>query len=60
MGSKEDVAAKIDQETKVRIDQMNRQLAGNRNQVIDELLALVYNIEPKMHRNYAIQFDEGK
>lgn len=60
MGSKEGVAAKIDADTRIKIDEMNRQQAQNRAKVIDELLSLVYDLKPELHRNYALQLREQK
>jgi len=52
MGSKEDVAAKIDVDTKARITEMNRLVLGQKEKVIAEILGLVYDITPKIHKNY--------
>lgn len=52
MGSREDVVAKIDQETKRRIDDMNRAVVTHKEKVIQEILQLVYDIRPEMHKNY--------
>lgn len=58
MGSKEGVAAKIDADTRVKIAEMNRMLTDNRQAVIDELLSLVYDLKPELHKNYALQLQE--
>lgn len=55
MGSKESVAAKIDADTRVKIDEMNRSITTNRPVLIQELLDLVYDIKPDLHKNYALQ-----
>lgn len=55
MGSKESVAAKIDADTTIKIDEMNRSISSNRPLLIQELLNLVYDIKPDLHRNYALQ-----
>ncbi|XP_055701400.1 V-type proton ATPase subunit G-like [Phlebotomus papatasi] len=52
MGSREGVAAKIDGDTKVKIEEMNRMLVANKDAVVQELLDLVYDIKPEMHKNY--------
>ncbi|XP_025836307.1 V-type proton ATPase subunit G [Agrilus planipennis] len=54
MGSREDVASKIDQDTKRRIDEMNRTIASQKEPVIQEMLQLVYDIKPEIHKNYRI------
>lgn len=55
MGSKESVAAKIDADTRVRIDDMNRSINTQREVLIHELLDLVYDIKPQLHKNYELQ-----
>uniref|UniRef100_A0A1L8E0R3 V-type proton ATPase subunit G n=1 Tax=Nyssomyia neivai TaxID=330878 RepID=A0A1L8E0R3_9DIPT len=55
MGSREGVAAKIDCDTKVKIEEMNRMLVSNKEQVVQELLDLVYDIKPEVHRNYQLK-----
>ncbi|CAH1163630.1 unnamed protein product [Phaedon cochleariae] len=54
MGSREDVAAKIEVDTKQRIEEMNKAVLSQKAPVIQEILNLVYDIEPKMHKNYRI------
>lgn len=55
MGSKDSVAAKIDADTRVKIEEMNSSISINRPALIQELLDLVYDIKPQLHRNYALQ-----
>lgn len=55
MGSKESVAAKIDADTRVKIDEMNRSITTNRPILIQEMLDLVYDIKPQLHKNYELQ-----
>ena len=52
MGSREDVAAKIDQDTKIRIDDMNKTILTQRDSVMQNILELVYDIKPEIHKNY--------
>lgn len=52
MGSREDVAAKIDQDTKRRIEDMNRAVQSQKDPVMKEILNLVYDIRPEMHKNF--------
>lgn len=59
MGSKESVAAKIDADTVIKIEEMNRSISANRPILIQELLDLVYDIKPQMHKNYALQLTEA-
>merc|ERR1712107_878827 len=51
-GSKGDVAARIDQDAKSRIDAMNQSVNANKAKVISGLIDAVCNIEPKVHVNY--------
>lgn len=60
MGSKEGVAARIDADTKVKICNMNDRLQANRSALISDLLDLVYDLKPELHRNYALQMRENK
>ncbi|XP_058798518.1 V-type proton ATPase subunit G [Phymastichus coffea] len=55
MGSKEDVAARIDADTRVKIEEMNSQLSQNKDPVMHKILELVYNIKPELHKNYRIE-----
>ncbi|CAH0551928.1 unnamed protein product [Brassicogethes aeneus] len=52
MGSREDVASKIETDTKQRIEDMNKAIISQKAPVITEVLALVYDIKPEMHKNY--------
>lgn len=54
MGSKEDIATKIEAETKQKMVDMNQLVAQNKKAVIEKLLNLVYDIDPKVHRNFRI------
>lgn len=54
MGSKEDVAARIDADTRVKIEEMNNQLSTHRNSVMLKVLELVYDIKPELHKNYHV------
>ncbi|KAG0443620.1 hypothetical protein HPB47_014707 [Ixodes persulcatus] len=52
MGSKEDIASKIEAETKQKMNDMNQLVAQHKKAVIEQLLTLVYAIDPQVHRNY--------
>lgn len=54
MGSKEDVAARIDADTKVKIEEMNSQVVSHKTTVMLSVLELVDNIKPELHKNYQI------
>lgn len=59
MGSKESVAAKIDADTRVKIDEMNQSISTNRPVLIQELLDLVYDIKPELHKNMKLQLENN-
>ncbi|VEN42120.1 unnamed protein product [Callosobruchus maculatus] len=54
MGSREDVASKIEADTKRRIEEMNKAVQAQKEPVIQEILNLVYDIKPEIHKNYRI------
>ncbi|XP_046385062.1 V-type proton ATPase subunit G [Ischnura elegans] len=53
MGSREDVAARIEADTKIKIEEMNQAVVKHKEVVIQRLLQLVYDIKPELHKNYA-------
>ncbi|XP_054003058.1 V-type proton ATPase subunit G [Hylaeus anthracinus] len=55
MGSKEDVAARIEADTKVKIQEMNQAVSVHKETVMLKILDLVYNIKPELHKNYRIE-----
>ncbi|XP_043471207.1 V-type proton ATPase subunit G [Leptopilina heterotoma] len=52
MGSKEDVAARIDADTMMKIEEMNTKISVHKPAVMMEILGLVYDIKPELHKNY--------
>lgn len=52
LGTREGVQAKIEKETIMRLDEMNRALKTNQQSVIGQVLDFVYNIEAQIHKNY--------
>lgn len=54
MGTREGVAAKIDAETRVKIDEMNKMVQIQKEAVIKDILNLVYDIKPELHINYRV------
>uniref|UniRef100_A0A1E1WZ94 V-type proton ATPase subunit G n=1 Tax=Amblyomma aureolatum TaxID=187763 RepID=A0A1E1WZ94_9ACAR len=52
MGSKEDIAAKIEAEPRQKMNEMNQLVAQHKKAVIEKLLSLVYDIDPQLHRNF--------
>lgn len=55
MGSKEDVAACIEADTKIKIEEMNKAVSMHKNAVMLKILELVYDIKPQLHKNYRIE-----
>lgn len=54
MGSREDVSARIEAETKQKISEMNTAVQKHKEQVIEKILELVYDIKPELHKNFRI------
>ncbi|CAH1640528.1 unnamed protein product [Spodoptera littoralis] len=54
MGTREGVAAKIEAETKIKIEEMNKMVKAQQEAVIKDILNLVYDIKPELHTNYRI------
>ena len=51
MGSKDDFQAKIEEQTNVRLDQISESVKKNKEEVIQRLLTLIYDIKPELHQN---------
>lgn len=54
MGSRDDVATKIDADTRIKLDEMEKALSKRREAVIDDILEIVCQIKPQMHKNYQL------
>ncbi|XP_050090070.1 V-type proton ATPase subunit G [Anopheles aquasalis] len=52
VGSREGVSNKIDADTRVKIDEMNRALNTQKEPVIQDVLSFVYAIKTELHKNY--------
>ncbi|KAF4519792.1 hypothetical protein B566_EDAN009044 [Ephemera danica] len=52
MGSREDVAARIEADTKLKIEEMNRTVKTHKPVIIKQLLDLIYDIKPEVHKNF--------
>ncbi|XP_013777734.1 V-type proton ATPase subunit G-like [Limulus polyphemus] len=52
MGSRDDIAAKIDIDTRMKVEAMNHSVAANKEAVINQLLELICDIKPTLHRNF--------
>ncbi|KAK3858655.1 hypothetical protein Pcinc_035161 [Petrolisthes cinctipes] len=51
LGSQDDVALKIKQDTHIKITAMNKQVATRKDEVIERILQLVSDIRPELHVN---------
>ena len=55
LGSRDDVAAKIDMDMQMKMDVINRCMATNKEQVIQQVMSYVYEIKPAIHKNIRIE-----
>ncbi|KAK1126240.1 V-type proton ATPase subunit G [Melipona quadrifasciata] len=55
MGSKEDVAARIEVDTKLKTEEMTQTISMHKDSVVRTILDLVYDIKPELHKNYRIE-----
>ena len=51
MGSKDDFVLQDEQDTKEKLDEIEKSVANNKGEVIQRILALVYEIKPELHQN---------
>lgn len=52
MGSKDDIAKKIERETTEKLETMGERIQNTRNVILERLISeVVHSVEPKMHRN---------
>ncbi|KAK4007615.1 V-type proton ATPase subunit G [Daphnia magna] len=54
LGSRDDVAAKIDKDMKMKLDIINRCMASNKELVIQQIMSYVYEIKPAIHKNIRV------
>jgi hypothetical protein len=47
------ITAKIEADTKQRLNEMNRQMANSKSRVIGSIMDYIYDIKPELHQNYA-------
>ena len=52
VGSRGDIAKKIEDDTKAKIEGMNAAVGANKAAVIDSLINLSCDIKPEIHRNF--------
>jgi V-type H+-transporting ATPase subunit G len=60
MGSREDIAAKIDKNTELMLCDVESDVKNNKEKVLADLLYLVLNVKPEVHPNYKIMRVFGK
>ncbi|RWS31392.1 V-type proton ATPase subunit G-like protein [Leptotrombidium deliense] len=52
MGSRDDIAVRIENETRAKFDAMNKTVALTKDKVIGELLErIIYDVKPELHKN---------
>jgi len=52
MGSRDDIAAKIEAETRIKMDVMNKSVGVAKDKVIEDLLArVICDVKPQLHKN---------
>lgn len=55
MGSREGVSRKIDADTVQKIEKMNHDIQNHKNPIIKDVLELVYDIQPQVHKNFLLK-----
>jgi len=56
MGSRDDIAVKIEAETRVRMDVMNKSVVAAKDKVIEDLLGrVICEVKPELHRNLRLE-----
>lgn len=56
MGSRDDIAAKIEAETRVKMDAMNKSVVAAKDKVIEDLLSrVICDVKPKLHINLRLE-----
>ncbi|GMT17406.1 hypothetical protein PFISCL1PPCAC_8703, partial [Pristionchus fissidentatus] len=55
LGTKTDIDNQIRKETEAQLEEMETNVAANKQQVIDRLLDLVCDIKPELHHNLILQ-----
>jgi len=52
MGSRDDIAARIEGETRQKIDAMNKNVSANKDHVISDVLErIISDVKPQLHKN---------
>jgi len=60
LGSRDDVALKIDKDTQRALADMQVSMQHNKEKVLQQLLALVYDIKPEIHKNLRVRQTGGQ
>jgi len=56
MGSRDDIAARIDSETRIKMDIMNKSVGTAKDKVIQDLLGrVICDVKPQLHRNLRLE-----
>ncbi|CAB3977322.1 V-type proton ATPase subunit G, partial [Paramuricea clavata] len=51
MGSKDDFVLQDEQDTKEKLGEIEKSVEDNKDEVIQRILSLVYEIKPELHQN---------
>ena len=51
MGSKDDFVLQDEQDTKAKLVEIEKSVESNKDEVIQRIIALVYEIKPELHQN---------
>ena len=57
MGSKDDFVLQDEQDTKTKLEEIEKNVHDNKDEVIQHILALVHEIKPELHQNVRLQTD---
>lgn len=51
MGSKDEFVLQDEQDTRAKLEEIERNVQTNKDAVIERILSLVYEIKPELHQN---------
>jgi len=55
LGSRDDVAAKIEADMHSKMQSINQCMAANKEQVIQQMIKYIYEIKPAIHKNIRVE-----
>ncbi|CAH1760364.1 11555_t:CDS:2 [Entrophospora sp. SA101] len=57
LGSSDQIFAKLDAETEIKLESIQMAFKDNKDSVIDKLLSTITTVQPKVHMNFKINED---